>query len=302
MKSPSSATIRTGGVTPLELVKNHVDYVVLSLIYQQRKDRYENLAFSSEVTKCQRTVKVTREISSARNKTETVISDSHQGYILAERLSSYVSKRVGKSPEAEPFFRFVFEIIRLISGKISSNYSLPKSYFAPPSVVMRKQLRQGPAIKLKDGTLKGNTYVPFSFAKSSECLEMPETLRKTLTSTGASISKQIDSINMLELNVQSDVMSDAIKYISLCYAFSDELRKAWQMRAEILKDQKDLELFTQNEIFSFSYEERKSLINEIAEMMIRTIPLYDDETKQSSLKKKIAESVDSRKKSRKTSS
>jgi hypothetical protein len=247
-------------------------------------------------------VKITREVVGTKRKTETVTSDTFQGYALAEKLSSYVSERVGKSPEAEPFFRFVFEILKKISGRISNSYILPKSFFAPSSLVVRRQLRQGPAIKLKNGTLKGNTYVPFSFAKSSECTEMPETLRKTLTGVGANVVKQIDSINLLDLQNQSWVIPYSVQYLNLCYSFSDELRKSWQNKAEILDNYKCLDLFSHDDILCWSEEDLTRIINTISKTVIKTRPLQSDKDKQSALQKQIADLVNSRKKSRKTSS
>jgi hypothetical protein len=306
-KSPASATIRSGSkLSAIDIVKNHVDYVLLSILYQEERDYYCNLLFSPEVNSCQRTVKIARTVPDGKNKTKTVTHNTYQGYNLAEKLSSYLDERVGKSPEAEPFFRFIFEVIKIIAKKVDTEkYFLPRSMFSPGSIVVRKSLRQGPEIKSKSGSRsKANTYVPFSFAKSSECTEMPETLRKTLTNVGAEISKQIDSINGIELVTQNYIIPSVAKYVNLCYSLSDDLRKAWQNKAEIISDTKVLDVFLNVDFDKLSRKEEnlKSLINQISNLVVKTKPLLDDKVKQSALQAQIVALVESKKKSRKTSS
>jgi hypothetical protein len=183
------------------------------------------LPLSSNLKSCQRTVKQVREISGKGNKVETITKTTYQGYLLAERLSFYLEKRAGKSPEAEPFFRFIKELINRMSARTPSDFVLPKSFFSPPNTLVRKYLRHGPEIKSKGTTKPGNTYVPFSFAKSLECRSMPETTRKSLTNIGSNVSRHIDSINSYPVLDQSSIIEDAIRYISLSYALSDDLRK-----------------------------------------------------------------------------
>jgi len=302
VKSPSSATIRTGSLTPLEIVKNHVDYVLLNIIYQRDKTRYQNLVQSPELHKFQRIVKITREVLGTRGKASSVTSDSFRGYALAQKLSTYVTEEIGKSPEAEPFFRFIFEILNRIAEKVPKTYLIPKTYFAPASLVVRRQLRKGPVIKQKNGTLRGNTYVPFSFVKSSECQEIPETIRKAMTGFGSAVSIQLDSINGLNLEEQNEIIPHATRYINLCYALSDDLRKAWQLRAEIIEDISILDQFGNHDIFVSDKKLYLNVISNISKIVVKTKPLRDDSTKQSELMAQIASKVEARKKSRKTPS
>jgi hypothetical protein len=303
-KSPSSATIRTGKLTVLDNAKNDVDFVVLSIIYQSVKETYENLLLSPETKKCQRAVISSKTVPDGKNKTKTVSSTSYQGYGLAEKLCLYLEERVGKSPESEPFFRFIYEILKLFAEKAlsSEDYTLPRVMFAPANIVVRRTLRHGPEVKSKNGAIKGNTYVPFSFAKSSECQEIPEALRKTLTATGATISKEIDSINAVELKEQGKCIPYYSRLVTLSYALSDDLRKAWQHKAEILLDISILEMFDKLDYSNLTYQEMELFNTNLAKLVVKTKPLHSDKTAQSALQAKIEQLTLSKKKSRKASS
>lgn len=296
-KSPSSATIRTGTLSALDKAKNDVDYVLLHYIYNKEKEKYKNLSLSPDLHQSQRRLVVSRTVAEA-GKTTIVQSHSYVGYALAESLSLYVEKKVGKSPEAEPFFRFIHEIIQKLALKTDDKFVIPKAFFSPSNVLLRKDLRHGPDVTSKKGTRKGNTYVPFSFAKSLECQDMPETLRKTLTGVGATVSKQIDSINHLDILAQNQVLPDARRYVSLCYALSDDLRKKWQLNAEVIEDIASLNLFTEHNIVTLIPEDRVRLLNTIAKYVCETVPLYSDSLKQKSVQDRVHEVVDQKKKSR----
>jgi hypothetical protein len=299
VKSPGSATLRSGKITALEEVKNHVDYMVLLHLYQKDKERYKNLPLSPIVQSCQRTVKVTRNSIGAKNKIETTLTDSHVGCLLSERLLIYVEKQIGKTPESEPFFRFIGEIIKRIALKVSDDYTLPKSFFASPNIVIRRQLRRGPEIKSKGTTKPGNTYVPFSFAKSAECSDMPEAIRKTLTSAGSNVSQYVDSINSFTLDEQNEVIPSTLKYVSLCYSLSDDLRKAWQKNAEVLSELDQFTSFFETNPLTLDEEDRDRYLAVMSRKVHNTRPVHSDETKQAVLKKNVLEAVDSRKRSRK---
>jgi hypothetical protein len=245
---------------------------------------------------------VSSRTSSESGRTTVVQSNSFVGYALAEGLSLYVQEKVGKSPEAEPFFRFIHEIIQRIARKTDISFVIPKAFFSPSNVLLRKDLRHGPDVKSKKGTRKGNTYVPFSFAKSLECQDMPETLRKTLTGVGAIVSKQIDSINHLDIISQNLVLPDAKKYVALCYALSDDLRKKWQANAEIIEDVSDLDMFTHENLIESTPQRRSILLNTVSRYVCETVPLYSDANRQRSVQEKVTAIVDSKKKSRKASS
>jgi flagellar biosynthesis/type III secretory pathway chaperone len=284
-------------LSSLDKAKNDVDYVLLHYIYNNEKEKYLNLSLSPDLHHSQRKVVSTRT-TTEHGKTTVVQSNSYVGYALAESLSLYVQKSVGKSPEAEPFFRFIHEIIQKLALKTDKNFVIPKAFFSPSNVLLRKDLRHGPDVTSKKGTRKGNTYVPFSFAKSLECQEMPETLRKTLTGVGATVSKQIDSINHLDILSQNQVLPDAKRYVSLCYALSDDLRKRWQSNAEVIADTSSLDIFTHYNIVEQSQEDRQKILNIISKYVCETVPLYNDATKQKSVQDKVLSVVDQKKKSR----
>jgi len=297
-KSPGSATVRTGNLSTLDKAKNDVDYVYLHYIYNKEKtERYANLSLSPDLRHSQRKVMISRTKAEG-GKTTVVQSPSYMGYALAEQLSLYVEERVGKSPEAEPFFRFIHEIIQRLALRSDKDFVIPKAFFSPSNVLLRKDLRHGPDVTSKKGTRKGNTYVPFSFAKSLECQDMPETLRKTLTGVGATVSKQIDSINHLDIIAQNQVIPDAKRYVALCYALSDDLRKRWQFHAEVIEDVKSLEIFTKDNFVELDDESRTAKLNAISRYVCETVPLYGDAAKQQSVQDKVAEIVNSKKDAR----
>jgi hypothetical protein len=297
-KSPGSATVRTGVLKPLDKAKNDVDYVFLHYIYGKEKAKYEHLVLSPDLRKSQRAI-VTSTSSTKAGKTTVTQSSSYTGYALAEQLSAYVEQKVGKSPEAEPFFRFIYEIIQRLALRTDKDFIIPKAFFSPSNVLLRKDLRHGPDVTSKKGTRKGNTYVPFSFAKSLECDEMPETLRKTMTGVGATVSKQIDSINHLDILVQNEVIPHARRYVSLCYALSDDLRKRWQSSAEVIQDVSDLDMFTKKNFILLSHDEREEKLNSISKYVVKTSTLYSDPAKQLSIKEKVSGIVNSKKDARK---
>jgi hypothetical protein len=299
-KSPGSATIRTSEkITTLDAVKNHVDYVALTLLYQRDKDRYQNLPLSSALRTCQRSIKRSKEILNNKGKTEIVVKTDYVGTALAERLSNYLDKRVGKSPEAEPFSKFIFEIIKQIISKVDIDYVLPKSYFSAPASVLRRSLRHGPDVTQKGQSRKGATYVPFSFAKSSECSDMPEIVRKTLTSAGSDISKNIDSINSLSILDQNRVIPDASRYILLCYAISDDLRKKWQKEAKVVAEPQGLlDYFKFNPLVTPD-KERHEYLKALGSSMIKTCPVSNNSHEQSLIKARVNEIVEKKKSARK---
>jgi hypothetical protein len=151
VRAPNSATLRSGDkLTDLDIAKNHVDFVLLSLILADNKGLYGHLQLSHEATLCQRAVVSSRPVQNKKGKTEIVSSTSRTGFILAELLSPYIETKIGKSPEAEPFFRFVMEIIKKIQTRITDEeYELLKSLFVLLSFSFEKYLRQDLKIKPK---------------------------------------------------------------------------------------------------------------------------------------------------------
>jgi hypothetical protein len=298
MKSPGSATIRSGTLNALDQAKNDVDYVILSLLYEKEKKKYSKLPLSPDLVRLQRTIRQTRDVVEKKNKIRQEVVNTYQGFALSEKLSFYLDSRIAKTPEGEPFFRFVFEILNMISQRVTSGYVMPKSYFASPNIIVRKSLRRGPDIKLKNETRKGNTYVPFSFAKSSECDLMPETIRKSLTGLGSAVSRTIDSINNKTLIEQNDLIDDTLSFVKLCYAVSDELRKQWQQKATIVSDLECLVRDYSLDFLDLSSEDRSKFIYNLSQASINTRPVYEDNAKQIELKNTISSLVEQKKKLR----
>jgi len=149
----------------------------------------------------------------------------------------YQTSLISKSPEGEPFFKLIVEILRIISKRLPKEYVLPKSFFDPPSTVLRTLLRKGPERKKQKGdSARAVTYIPFSFVKSSECNLMNETAKKTLTSAGSKVSQLIDAVNTQSLMDQVRLIPYIKKLVETCYIISDQLRKDWQNLGKIIAE------------------------------------------------------------------
>jgi len=230
-RSPASATIRNTDLSKREtIIKNQVDFVVLDNIYR-RDESYKKMSISGlALSQGRRLEKVPRTAS----KTKKIVTDEIiTGYELAETLCQFVKTRKFKSPENECFASFILDLLKLISDKVDiSTYQLPASFLTPPAARMRQLLRKGPTIKTKRGE-KANLYVPFSFAKASECTLMPEDARKKLTETGADILKNIDLVNKLQVKDASEKFEDFSAYLKRSYIVADECRKQWRAEGKI---------------------------------------------------------------------
>jgi hypothetical protein len=300
VRAPNSATLRSGDkLTELDIAKNHVDFVLLSLILADNKEHYGHLQLSHEATLCQRAVVSSRPVQNKKGKTEIVSSTSRTGFILAELLGPYIEVKIGKSPEAEPFFRFVMEIIKKIQARITDEeYELPKSLFAPVSSSIRKYLRHGPEIQAKGKTKPGRTYVPFSFAKSSVCDDMPETVRKTMTTAGSNVSKHIDQVNNFSVIEQNGIYPLVIRYVQVCYSLSDDLRKSWQKYGLVLIEHERFRKYFESDPFP-SFEGAEEVVNKLEKVTFKVGPLHSDKEQQATLLAKLAVTMESRRASRK---
>jgi hypothetical protein len=300
-KSPSSATIRSGSLGINENIKNMVDFVYLDLIYKDKKNDYESLLLSSRSQDSRRKISIPRETKEGK-KTVTVMSTSYTGYQLAELLSSYVEKRVAKSPEGEPFFRFIVEILNTIRRRVPEDYILPKSFFAPASAVLRSLLRKGPEKKSKkEGAARAVTYIPFSFAKSSECNAMQETTKKTLTETGSSISKEIDSINNLPLMEQVRFLPTISELVKVVYSISDQLRKEWQLKGRIVSEVETLKKI-QNIDFYHSVNENIETLKKLSSWKPVMVTNYSNNADQTDLVNKLEKIREQREEKRRKTS
>lgn len=236
-KSPASVTLR--GVTQSEndrAIRNYVDFYVIDKYRGESSDDYSRMVYSPVVNNCRRTIMipVTKQTPKGpviENKPRNV------GYMLSNLLLKYVDVTHSKNtPEGEPFVKFIFSILDTIVDQLVKNddFVLPKSVFVDPASVLRVKIRKGPEISRKGKVAKSNLYIPFSFAKSSECSRMPETIRKELTSIGSNVLNNINQINHLPLEDQNTNFDFFEDYISISYNFSDEIRKQWRLEAKIV--------------------------------------------------------------------
>jgi hypothetical protein len=297
VKSPSSATIRNGAKEKIDIVKNHVDFVVLDLISKGRSEDYGFLPINPLTNQCRRVLTSSKTVSDGK-KTKTEIVKSYSGYALAEGLLSYQSGRISKSPEGEPFFKLILKIIKMILSKIDVDYVLPKSLFNPPSSVLRSLLRKGPERKKQKGTVSSVTYVPFSFVKSQECLRMNEVTRKTLTKIGSTISSRIDSVNNLPIKEANKAIPWMEEYVAFCYSTSDQLRKEWQLSGLIVSDLSELSDTFDEDFFALSSENKKIFMDSARSWQIKTIPNYKDAGDQGALVEILRNIQEDKKKTR----
>jgi hypothetical protein len=296
-KSPSSATLRSGTKTKLDLVKNHVDYVVLDLILKTKLKEYGNLPLSSSADNCRRVLTTSRTVTVGK-KTQTEIVKSYNGYALAEGLSAYQSGKISKSPEGEPFFKLILEIIKLILAKQGGDYTLPKSLFNPPSTVLRSLLRKGPERKKQSGKVSSVTYVPFSFVKSQECLRMNEVIRKTLTKVGSTISGRVDSVNNMPIKEANAAIPWMEQYVAFCYSVSDQLRKEWQLAGLIPSDLSELVKVFNEEFFEVDDDAKEIFMDAARKWEVKMTPNYKDSGEQASLVETLKLAQEEKKKAR----
>lgn len=294
-KSPGSATIRTGAnLTKLEIARNHVDLVALDYIFEENKDKYQNLSVSPSINTSRRVIpnkRVTRD----GKKSTVQVYNTYTGYALAQNLQLYVEKSVAKTPEGEPFFKLIKEIIWMLIAR-AEEPAIPKSFFEPPSNSIRSLIRKGPErAKQKGRVAKPVSYIPFSFVKSSDCSQMREVVKKTLTSCGSIISTRIDSINNLPIHEANSMVPWMKEYVQLCYMISDQLRKDWQTSCKVLGDVDILLGYFKEEFFDLSEDHKRDFLENLKKEHFKTVPNFDETTDQYALVKSVTEAVEKRK-------
>jgi hypothetical protein len=229
-KAPFTATIRRASPRDRdEIMKNSVDFVLLEHIYLREKATYENMTLSGSAIVSGRRAQSVQTVGSGNKIT---ITNTYQGYALAEFLNGFESGNKPRVPEANPLCGVVLGFIRSLVPDNVGNYVIPNAFFEVPSVHLRAMVREGPKIKTKKGE-KHNLYVPFSFVKSSECVSMPEIIRREITDLGSDILKNVDSINKLTVPRASEMLPCMRAYIKVCYALSDECRREWKRSLKV---------------------------------------------------------------------
>jgi hypothetical protein len=241
-RNPRSVTMRGSGLEKAETsLRNQVDFLVLERIYT-RDDTYRNMSISSlALSQGRRTEKVQRNEGKGKISYVPMLT----GFKLAETLSFYEKVRE-KKMEHGSLFRFMQQILNMIADRISDNFSIPHSFLVAPNVLLRSTVRKGPKIKTKTGE-RTNLYVPFSFVKSSECIQMSESTKKNLTDCASGIMKNLDTINKYPVKVSSKAMRLYEEYVKVSYIISDEIRKEWRTSAKVISNSSEIkELLSDN--------------------------------------------------------
>jgi hypothetical protein len=295
-KSPNSATLRRTERPSLEnRVKNAVDFVVLDHIFQ-RDTSLHNLSLS-HYAMLEGRRSVVQEYPGSKG--EILTRKLFVGYNLSALLAGYINEKKAPSLESEPFIKFILQLLRDISSQVSSQFTIPKIFFEPPSIELRSSVRRGPDIKTKKGT-KSNLYTPFSFAKSSECHLMTETIRRELIDLGSSVLQKLDEPNKLPIREASIVMPFFQEYLKLCYAVSDQCRKEWRQSC-FVPNTTPLQVY----VSDFPSDIVEAVSSGVAEDYIKRlrrlghtltfVPVKDDPSQLASLRKQVEEELKKRK-------
>ena len=226
-KSPFSATISRAEDQLINIVKNAVDFVILSEIYEKLRGDYSNLTISGKaLSRGRRSARV--ENKSAKGK--AIFVNVSTGYKLSTLISRFTPRFSSSNLEEEPFMVLIIELIRGCIPQDLSSFDMPKGFFEAPSDQLRSQVRQGPQIKTKRG-MKHNLYVPFSFVKSSDCEEYSESARRDAIEVSSKILRNLDHINSFSVKKANEVLPFYKEYLRISYVASDTCRKAWQRDA-----------------------------------------------------------------------
>jgi hypothetical protein len=297
-KSPNTATFRTGKNLNLkEISKNCVDFVVLDEIFRNDK-QYKNLKISDRVkSQCIRIEKHSRPDPKDSNK--AVLENKYVGYKLSEIFSKYITTTTSKTPENEPFMRFIIGICKGISAITKDDFVIPKSVFVAPSVDLIRSIRKGPKITTKKGS-KENFYYPFSFVKSKECSLIPENIKSTMVDLGSKITKSLHSVNKLPIKEANDKLPLYNEYIRACYSISDQCRREWRTRCSIPEVTDLVDLF--NLGYSGLISVEPDLVKDLKSHELTFRPFTTNSNELSSAKNYITELYENRKKERLKSS
>jgi len=296
IRSPNSATLRNSDGKAETLVKNAVDFVILDELYQQDSD-LKNLTISGYATSVgRRATKVETKSGNKLNYTTVYL-----GYKLADIIGQYIPVKTSKSPEGEPLFRIIHEMLRRISALGKKN--IPKAFFEPPSIQLRNRIREGPQVKTKKG-LKHNLYVPLSFVKSSECTLFPESTKKELVEVSSKIVRNLDHINKLPVKLAGEKLPLFDEYLKHSYAISDNCRSEWRKNAYVPSPDQIEDLmvrkFDHLESVDFVSEDFRTYLTmlKVKARQLTFTPVYDEPEKQQRLKAEVSQAIESKKTSR----
>jgi len=306
IKSPKSATLRRGeqAAEPNSFIRNCVDFYVLDKVRSKFADDYDRLQYYPTVGSLRRQLRVPIESISKKGTRVTQEKISYVGYKISEIFCSYLVGRTAKNPENEPVSRFFFSILDTIVDKWESDDSLPSALFLPVNTALRRKLRQGPMIENKKrGISKANLYIPFSFVKASECARMPEVIKKSLTSLGSEIIKNLDTVNSLSVKDQNLYAEDFENYITISYSQSDEIRKMWRTDLMYLQDTSALwDAFITNfpeDISALNAKDSAEYFGSLNQTPLEFVPLSNDASVMSSARLDIEQANERRKAARK---
>jgi hypothetical protein len=291
-KSPESATIRKGSkLSKEDEVKNAIDFIVLNKRYNDNASDYGHLLVNTYALSCGRRAEKVSQGHGKSASYHTILS----GYKLSDYISPFLDPHTFKTIEEHPFVRLVIDLIKKIPGS-----HIPKSFFDTPSNSLKSKLRKGPVIKIRGKPDRINNYVPFSFAKSSDCDLMPKSCRTTLTDLGATVYTALDHINKLEIKEANNASPLYEKFLKTAYQMSDDMRDTWQKRAEI-PDLTAVERWIQK-IGNWNMKDLNDLeisVNTFAHLKLRFEPADNDALRQDDIRRHVLEHMKKKLDSRK---
>jgi hypothetical protein len=294
VRSPNSATIRSNDGRQETFIKNAVDFVVLDEIYQREKD-LQNLTIDGYAISAGRRA---AKVESKSNTSKTTYTTVYLGHKLADIVGQFVNVKTSKSPEGEPFYRIIHEMLRRISTMGVGQ--IPKAFFETPSNQLRNRIREGPQVKTKKG-LKHNLYVPLSFVKSSECSLFPEVTRKELIDVSSKIVKNLDHVNKMPIKEAAQKLPLFDEYLKLSYSISDTCRSEWRKNGYCPSpDQiEDLMVRKFEHLDSSEYDSDKFRLYlttlKVSARQLTFTPVYNEPERQLQLKAEITKALESKK-------
>jgi len=149
-------------------------------------------------------------------------------------------------------------------------------------------------------------YIPFSYAKASECADMPEHIKKNLTDTGSQVLKNLDLINKLTVKDAADKYDDFNQYIRRAYIVADECRKQWRREGRVPNSEDIKNVFgesrfpklTGDQVKSFNPDEWKHYFTYVEGFQLTFSDVKNNPEEQKALKASILKIQEDKKKKR----
>lgn len=234
-KSPSSATLRSGDALkdPRSSTKNIVDMELVEKFHQSEYCKWKNLSYSPEAVAALRRGRKVPETIMVKGRPQLSERTILLGSKLSQLCGMYLSKKSKAEPENEPFYKLISDMLSLLVGWIPETWEPATRIFVKPSHYVKMDIRRGPKIKTKDGGVRTNAYIPFSFVKSAECELYPSLTRQELTSLGSKINNELDKVNNFSVINGSKMIPHYKKMLQVSYTVSDEIRKRWRSSASV---------------------------------------------------------------------